>query len=255
MTARPTYTYAIAWAFDPGLIAGLSGVDGAPVHLVRHEDVVAVCSPLAPDWFDEDTRQARLHSLEAVETLARAHHAVVATVAGTGVVLPLRLMTIHDGDAGVAAMLHREHDRLRRDLDRLAGRVELGVKVYAGGVAPAGPPSASATPGRDYLRQRRAERNQRDHTRHAAAGAADRVEAALAALAVDRRRHRPQPAPLSGVPEDNVLNAAYLVERDRVSEFALLASRLAAHETAVRVDVTGPWAPYSFVDATGDGAP
>jgi hypothetical protein len=52
-----------------------------------------------------------------------------------------------------------------------------------------------------------------------------------------------------------VLNAAYLVERERVGEFAGLADRLAADETGIRVEVTGPWAPYSFVDAGPGGSP
>jgi len=37
-----SYTYAVARPFNPTQAAGLVGVDGAAIHLVRHQDLVAV---------------------------------------------------------------------------------------------------------------------------------------------------------------------------------------------------------------------
>ena len=39
-----TYTYAVARPFDAARIAGLHGVDGAPVRLIGYRNVVAVVS-------------------------------------------------------------------------------------------------------------------------------------------------------------------------------------------------------------------
>lgn len=43
----------------------------------------------------------------------------------------------------------------------------------------------------------------------------------------------------------NVLNAAYLVAREQAEGFVALVDR-ATGEEGVRVELTGPWAPYSF---------
>jgi hypothetical protein len=244
-----TYTYAVARPFDPAQAAGLVGVDGAAIHLVSHQDLVAVVSPLAPAAADEAALRARLETLAELEAIARAHHGVVAAVAACAPTLPFRLATVHRSDDRVAQLLRREHRRFRETLDRLAGRVEVGVKLYvqrAGASAGATPVAGSARVGRDYLRYRREQRDQRQQAWRRATAAAEQMDAVLAGLAVDRRQHRPQSAELSAAPGENVFNAAYLVDAGRAEELAALARRLGAENPQVTIEVTGPWPAYSF---------
>jgi hypothetical protein len=253
------YTYAVARPFDPALLAGLRGVDGAPVRLVRpvgpvgpggRGDVAAIVSPLAPDAASEDALHARLEDLTELEALARAHHAVVAMVAAHTVTVPFRLATVHHSEARVADLLLRRHDQLDALLDRFTGRVEIGVKVYA--TPDPGPsveaPAATSTPGRDYLQRRRRATRGREQAWQRATALARRIDAELGDLAVDRRHHQPQDPRLSGAAGENVLNAAYLVDADRATTFTDRARRLAGTD----VVVTGPWAPYSFTVADAD---
>jgi Gas vesicle synthesis protein GvpL/GvpF len=248
-----SYAYAVARPFDPARLAGVRGVDGAEVRLVRYRDLVAVVSPVPLAEFDEAALRAKLERLPWLEVTARAHHAVVQAVAARSVTLPLRLATVYRGDERVTEVLRQGHWRFRAALDLLAGRVELGVKVYADpqATAPATPPAASS-PGRDYLRRRRAQHRARDDARQRAAAAAAQVDAALAELAVDSRHRPPQSPQLSGARGENVLNVAYLVDAERAEELAARARRLEAEAPGVRVEVTGPWAPYSFAPPVGE---
>lgn len=257
-TCAYAYTYAVARPFDPALVAGLRGVDGAPVRLVRPDrrvgigDVAAVVSPLAPDAASEAALHARLEDLTALEALARAHHAVVAEVAAHSVTVPFRLATVHHGEERVADLLVRRYDELDALLERFTGRVEIGVKLYAN--PDSGPaveqPTATSRPGRDYLQRRRQATRGREQAWQQATTLAKRVDAELGVLAVDRRHHRPQDPQLSGAAGDNVLNAAYLVDTGLATTFTDRARRLAGPD----VVVTGPWAPYSFTvtDAAGE---
>ena len=127
-----SYTYAVARPFDPARAADLVGIDGTAIHLVRHQELVAVVSPLAPAAADETALRARLETLAELEAIARAHHGVVAAVAACTPTLPLRLATVHRGDERVAQVLRQEYRRFSETLDRLAGRVEVGVKIYVG---------------------------------------------------------------------------------------------------------------------------
>jgi len=238
--------YAIGRALDPADIAGLVGIDGAEVHLVTQRDLVAVVSA-APS--DEAALRARLEQLDELAAIAEAHHAVVAAVAALTVVAPFRLATIYQDGRRVRELLRQRYLEFEALLDRLAGTVEVGVKLYVDDRAPA--PATRSGSGRAYLRQLSQRHQRRDqHWRHATA-AAERVDTALGAHALDRSHHRPQPAQLSGAAGHNVLNAAYLVRAGHLAEFAELARRLATDEPDLRVEVTGPWAPYSF---TGDGS-
>ncbi|WP_028346088.1 GvpL/GvpF family gas vesicle protein [Bradyrhizobium murdochi] len=253
-----SYTYAVARPFNPTQAAGLVGVDGAAIHLVRHQDLVAVVSPLAPADADEAALRARLETLAELEAIARAHHRVVAAVAACTPTLPFRLATVHRTDDRVAQLLRREYRRFRETLDRFAGRVEVGVKIYvqhagasAGAmfVAEKTDGSGSAGAGRDYLRNRREQRNRRQHAWRRATTVAEQMDAVLAGLAVDRRQHRTQSAELSAAPGENVFNAAYLVDAGRAEELAARAQRLGAENPHVTLEITGPWPPYSFADS------
>jgi hypothetical protein len=244
---RASYAYAVARSFDPAQLAGVRGVDGAEVRLVSYRDLVAVVSPVPLTEFDEAALRTKLEWPPWLEATARAHHAVVDAVASSSVTLPLRLATVYRGDERVAEVLRQGYRRFRAALDRLAGRVELGVKVYTDpqASAPAAAPSASSSGG-DYLRRRQAQHRARDDAWQRATATAERVAATLAGLAVDSRQRPPQRPQLSGAPGENVLNAAYLVDAARTEEFAAMAMLLGAEAPGTPIELTGPWAPYSF---------
>lgn len=254
--AELTYVYAITRPQDRDApeITAVSGVGGATVRLVSYEDLAAVVSSVPASAFDEAALRERLEQMDTLESLARAHHAVVDAVAAHDTVLPLRLATVYRDDERVTEMLTRGRERFAAALDRLTGALEWGVKVYTE-PAPTGSPPASAEParetsgastGRDYLRRRKEQRQAADDAWRQASGFSDRVDGELCALALDVRHYRPQNPKLSGARGDNVLNAAYLVGGDDARAFAEAARALDGSAPGTRVELTGPWAPYSF---------
>lgn len=122
------YVFAIGRALDSAALAGLRGIDGAQVHLVPHRDLVAVVSTTP---LDEAALTARLERLDQLAAVAEVHHAVVAAVAALTVVAPFRLATIYRDEHRVRALLRDRYETFRALLDRLAGKVEVGVKLYA----------------------------------------------------------------------------------------------------------------------------
>jgi hypothetical protein len=245
VTTASRYVYAIGRPFDPAGLGDLAGIDGARIGLTAHRDLVAVVSAAPPD---EAALRSRLERLDELAVVAQAHHAVVAEVAHRTVVAPFRLATIYQDQRRVDELLRDRYDNFRATLDRLAGMVELGVKIYLERPPPV--PVASSGSGRAYLRQLGQRHQRRDDEWRAATAAAGRVDTTLSAYVLDRNHHRPQPAGLPGSTGHNLLNVAYLVPVTRAAEFAELARRVTAGEPALRAEVTGPWAPYSF---TGPG--
>ncbi|MFE0186809.1 GvpL/GvpF family gas vesicle protein [Streptomyces sp. NPDC058989] len=255
MTGTVSYAYAVARDAEGSLedtLAGLPGVADAPVRLVRtgqDADVVVAVSPVPAQDFEEDALRAHLEDLEWLESVARAHHRVIEALAARTTVLPLRLATVYLDDERVRLMLEDRRQAFTDRLSALDAHVEWGVKIYveaAAGQPDETPPDTGLSPGRAYLSHRRAQRHARDDAYREAEQVARRVEDAARAYAVDRVQHRPQQGELARGPGENVVNDAYLVPQRHAEGFRADVLRVAEGLPGVRVEVTGPWAPYSF---------
>ncbi|MEV4921485.1 GvpL/GvpF family gas vesicle protein [Streptomyces roseoverticillatus] len=270
MNAHPEellYAYAITRdAGAPGAdgLEMLTGVAGEPVGAVRHLGLATLVGPVPAAGFGEAALRASLEDIAWLEKAARAHQRVIDAVTATGAcVLPLRLATVYRDETGVRRMLADRHEQLGEALDRLDGRVEWGVKIHAAGSAAQAPAATGAGPrapraalsGRDYLRRRAAARHAHEEKARHEDEAARGIHAALSALAEQTRLYPPQHGPLAGPSGRNILNVAYLVRRESGDRFTSAVAGLAdlAPEDGVRLELTGPWAPYSFAGQITDG--
>jgi hypothetical protein len=248
---RAIWVYAVAHRVDDDWLDGVTGVDGGPVRAVTEAGLAAAVTTVSLDEFGEEPLRRHLEDLSWLDAMARAHHQVIEIIAGQGPVVPMRLATVFRDDRSVADLLGRERERFATALGEVAGQHEWGIKVYAaerpgpaGGPAPAR--DAPASPGAAYLRRRREALNASEDSRRAVLAGADAADAALGALATAPQLRPPQAPQLTGQAARMVLNAAYLVPQERSREFAAAADRVAARNPAVRIELTGPWPPYSF---------
>jgi hypothetical protein len=249
MTTGLRYVYAVCRPFGAALQSQIGGVAGAPPGLLTHHGLVAVVSTVPERDFAEEPLRQHLEDLDWLSETARAHQGVIDALTTVTTPLPLRLGTVFRDDSGVRVMLEEREEEFRRALERLDGRVEWGVKVYA---EPEPAPQAEETPqrpasGRDYLMQRRRRARASEDMWKRAESFASRLHGRLSAYAEESRLHNPQNAVLSGAAGRNVLNAAYLVPRAESEEFVELVDRTKDDEPGMRVELTGPWAAYSFV--------
>ncbi|GAB3007510.1 GvpL/GvpF family gas vesicle protein [Streptomyces pseudoechinosporeus] len=250
-------------------VADLRGVAGEPIRLLEFGDdapdgtpdtddapdrrppaLAAAVGPVPAADFDEASLKAGLEDLGWLEATARAHHAVVAALTGRGIaVLPLRLVTVYRDEDRVRQTLEARRDDFLPLLDRVTGHVELGVKIYAAPdtESPDPEPAKGLGVGRAYLAGRRRRRRSTEDAWEAAIDTAARLTELAGTLAVDRVAFRPQRGELAGqVPGPNVSNDAYLVPEDHVEDFRARVLAAAEGLPGVHVEVTGPWAPYSF---------
>jgi hypothetical protein len=164
----------------------------------------------------------------------------------------VRLVTVYRDDDRVRELLDERRAPLTAALERIAGRGEWGVKVYAERQADEEPqeqaPAGGASPGTSYLMRRRALHRRREDLSRRLAEQAEEICARVAKAAVATRRHPPQDPRLSGHAGQMLLNLACLVDEDRAGRFTGAVEEAAAATTGLRVEVTGPWPAYSFID-------
>lgn len=238
-TQEVVWVYAVADRTESRHLSGLAGVGGEPVRVVAEAGLHAVVGSVDAAAFGENSIAAMLADLTHIEAIGRAHHGVVASIAAESPVVPLRLATIYPDDMTVSMLLSEHREELAELLDSLRGTEEWGVQVYlgpAGGDAAAAPGPGRADPGQSWIE---------------AEASAWEIDRTLAGISVAARR---QPSPYLRPGSGSgwmVLNGVYLVDRWRAVEFTATAQQLAAEHATLRVEVTGPWPPYSFVDREG----
>ena len=238
------YAYAVVGPVDDALRAALGG----GLELVGGDDAAVVVGEVPLEEFAEDALTENLNDRAWLEEHARAHDEILHRLLPLTAVVPLRFGSIHNDRAGVEEFLEQGRDGFADALRRLRGRVELGVKVW---LDPARRPTDDSTApasGREYLEQRRQARERAASARAELDAALRSAHERLLAVADAGVLNRPQPRELTGSERDMVLNAAYLVP---VGDEALLeeVERLRDELPGLDVEVTGPWAPYNFVEA------
>jgi hypothetical protein len=253
MAETGRYLYAIARGIDRSALGGTQGIDGAPLDVVEHRGLSAVVSDVSLDEFGEGGLRRNLEDLAWLEKVARGHDDVVQTVAPLGPTAPIRLATICFGDEGVRSRLDEWYDALQRALDRVERRMEWSVKAYAPRTEPQAasssgerPSGADAGAGAAYLQRKRTETQDRQQAEERALRTAEAIHAALGEHAVAVRRLQPQDPRLTGHEGTMTLNGAYLVPVEEGDAFRSRVSALADEHPDARLEVQGPWPPYSF---------
>jgi gas vesicle protein GvpL/GvpF len=232
---------------------GLRGVAGESVRTILGGDLAAAVGTVGLDEFRGEELRRNFTDLDVFAVKARAHNAVVSAVRRAGPVLPVRMATIYRDDWRVCRFLLKEHEEIETGLRKISGREELGVRAYAdsnglaihGDVLPAQAGEASA---RGYLSRRRRQLVFRQEDFRLAAAEADRVHAALLRCAVDGKRRPPTEQFPSGDGLRTVFNGTYLVDGDVVELFMDAVASLERSTARIRLEVTGPWPPYSFAE-------
>jgi gas vesicle protein GvpL/GvpF len=256
------WVYAIAERVAATPLGQVRGVGEGPVRTVAAAGLTAVAEDVGLAEFGEEPLRRNLEDLDWLDATARAHHRVIDAVAQQGPLVPMRLATVYRDDANVAAMLAEREADFRSALRRISGRQEWGVKAYAdqhsgaGGEdsgATTGPSSPGTGAGAAYLRRRRDQLAAQKSARRETSASAEIIHAELSRYAAAARLHPPQAPQLTGSKAPMVLNSAYLLETGRGEDFAAAVADLAGQHPGLRLELTGPWPPYSFAGAGGEG--
>ena len=228
----PVYLYCVVTAGAAAPPSDIRGLDGACVRAVAAEGVAAWVSDL-PD--------APWAPIPATPARARAHDAVVRAAMAAETPVPARFGQRFADDEALRASLHPRHGDLVEALARVRGAVEMTVRVLLtpGGSA-AEPAPAPESPGRAYLAAARTRVRREAASRREAEILQGRIATAVAPLVRGEVL-----AP--GRASSETLSLSHLISRDAVGTYRAAVRALRDSDPALRLLVTGPWAPYTFV--------
>jgi hypothetical protein len=223
-----------------------TGLDGQPVYAIPHGRVAAVVSNVS----NGKIRPERRH-------LAAQQEVLQGLLSESGAVLPMSFGIIADGSPAVTRILARNQDALLRQLKRVAGKVEMGLKVswdvpnifeYFVSLHPELRRARDRFLGlnRNPSQEDKIELGRMfdhllndDRELHTA-----RVEEHLAPHCFEIRRNKCRH-------ESEVMNLACLVGREPEAQARFEAAIFTAaglFDNSYAFDYNGPWAPHNFVD-------
>lgn len=243
MSEQNKYLYGIIEEPHPRRF-GFSGVEDAEVYTINYQKMAAIVSDTLLQEVDPTRKNVRAHTVVQDEILKVYD------------LLPMGFGVIAHSDDEVQKLLERNYQIFVKELERLASKIEVGLKVFwdqeamikelqgerqdltkikAKINAAASPVEAQhllVEAGKLIERIAMEWRNKY----------AEQVYAALKGMAVDARLN----APL-GV--KNILNAAFLVDRAKESRFQKEVYELdSKYKGKVDFKYVGPLPPYSFVN-------
>jgi hypothetical protein len=241
-TVEPAYVYGVFSADKPTPTG--AGIGGAPLQQVVSDGLAALVSYLDDDELVLGREEMTTHARVLEEALA------------FGTVLPMRFGVVMEGEPAVKERLLDAHrDELTRQLDDLAGKVELRLRATYEEEA--------------LMREVVGEDREIAMLRNSLRGLSEDATyyerlrlGELVAAAVERRRAADATAildalaPLAldtrvaeGSHERMAFSGSFLVERERMPEFDAAVNALAEAEAGrTRLKYTGPLPPHSFVE-------
>jgi hypothetical protein len=219
---------------------GSAGIDGvhAVQSLVCGEFICWVCQVDQASFAEAVERN--MENLEWLALHGVRHQQVVGEVAEQTTIVPARFGTIFSGEPALFNDVQGRKAALKKVFARVAGGDEWGVKVFAERkVAPVA--LAEARSGKEYLQQKAARLNKRPQ----------RNDQELLDFATALAKVASDSAPsgkVSGAQPNLLWQATFLVPRGKRKQWdQALRNFVERWEGQRRIEVNGPWPPYSFV--------
>jgi hypothetical protein len=248
-TATPTtspegkYVYCIIESSEPRSFGPMGiGGRGDEVYTVHHQGLAAVVSN-TPLMVYDPTRDNVF-----------AHEQVNETVMREFTVLPMAFGALFRTEDDIIELMRGTEDALRDVLNKMAGKVEYGLKVNWDRdrviaeiereneeIRNLKEQITSRATGSTYFARMQLGRLVEQALSEQSDSYVREVYAALRDTAVASRANKP-------IGDKMIMNAAFLVEREREAEFDRKVKEIAAkYEGKLSFKYTGPWPPYNFV--------
>jgi len=244
MTAEGKYVYCIIETDEPRSFGPMGiGGRGDDVYTVHYNGLAAVVSN-TPIVVYDPTRENVF-----------AHEQVNETVMREFTVLPMAFGALFRTENDIVELIRGTYDALRDVLAKMEGKVEFGLKVnwdrdrviaeleeQNEEIRHLKEQITSRTTGSTYFARMQLGRLIDAALSEQADAYIRDVYSVLRDTAVASRANKP-------IGDRMIMNAAFLIERDREAEFDSKVKDIAAkYEGKLAFKYTGPWPPYNFVN-------
>jgi hypothetical protein len=235
------------------LVAGLSTLGEGGLY--------AIVSNEKEEEFSQENLEKNLSNLEWIKQKAYLHEKVIEQIMEQACVIPFKFGTLFNSEQTLKAMLVEHEDQFKADLEQLADKEEWGVKVYCDKeksrqtlnvqneeIKKIDDEINASSPGKAFILKKKREELLDNVLSKTLNTYIQESFDQLGRYCEGSRLNRVLPREATGRCEDMILNAAYLVAKDKVTQFNQEVDRLNSEgkEKGISLDLSGPWPPYNF---------
>ncbi len=234
-------------------------VDNA--HFFYYQHLYAVVSNVSADEFSEENLKKNLADLEWIKKKANVHEMVIETVMKNSCVIPFKFGTIFNTEENLKVMLKKHAEILKENLNNLRDKEEWGVKIYCDikklkeclsqqgdEILKIDKEISSSSPGKAFILKKKKGDLIKDIVNKRICEYGQESFERLKQIVIESKINKLLPKEVTERKDDMILNSAFLVEKNKVSDFMRILSTLRAQykDRGLFFDCTGPWPPYNF---------
>jgi hypothetical protein len=213
-----------------------------------------VVSDVSEERFSQEAVDKNVQDMQWLIEHAPLHENIVMDIIKKTTIVPLKFCTIFKNEKRVEEMLKEKYGSLKENLDRLTGKEEMSLKVFANAqiigreITKESPEiqklkeeKATKTPGVAYFVQQKIDVLLKDKIQQ-------QITRAIKELYYETAKHAVDVTKNPVLKEkDMVLNAAFLVDKNHIKEFIQETNIIKEKYPSLQIRITGPFAPYNFV--------
>ncbi|MBI5025124.1 MAG: GvpL/GvpF family gas vesicle protein [Nitrospirae bacterium] len=239
---------------------------GIGVYFIYHKGLYAVVSKVTESEFNEENLKNNLTNLEWIKTKVGIHERIIEEVMRDICVVPFKFATLFNNEDNLKAMFEEHAEELKTKLKHLEGKEEWGVKIYCDieklkenliqedeALLKISKEISASSPGKAFFSKKKKEELLNIAVNKKINEYGQYSFDRLREQSLKTRINKLLPKEVTERENDMILNSAFLVYKDKISDFISVVDILKAQYKGrgLFFDCTGPWPPYNFV-TTGD---
>ena len=259
------YLYCIREKCDKGF--SKTGLGGGQVYSVPYQDLEAVVSDVSLEEFgSEEIQKKAEEDVNWIKEKAQIHEEVIEQAMGKGTsqfvsVIPMQFGVIFKTKEKLEETLGNRYEELKKSLENLKGKQEWGVKVYLKEnifrktieekneqVLAKKKEIESMPKGMAFFAQKQIDKVVGQEKDKELGRITEEIFENLGQLAFSKNKSKLLEKDFSGMTEEMILNAFYLIEESKLDSFQKKVEELKEQYNSLgfKVEVSGPWPSYHF---------
>ena len=229
---------------------------------LKFDDFYVIVKYVSEGEFSEADFKRNLSDIQWVETNTREHIRVIGMIMEYTTVIPFKFGTIFNTKAGLQQFITDYTVSLTENFNNIRGKEEWAVKIYCNRkamseqidelsveAAALEEEIMASSPGKAYLLQRKKEDLIEKEMDRLCRDYGQKYFDEFKSLSESTSLSNLLPKEYTGREDTMILNAAFLVSKDNVSDFKWTFDTLRKKDenAGFIIEATGPWPPFSFI--------
>jgi hypothetical protein len=238
------------------------------VYSVEGKDMYVCVSKIDTDKFQDQIKKLLSELTKTAgavpsgaEGILRSHEDVVDTLMKQTTVVPFKFGTILKDEKAATKMLQDYEDKFKKLLSKFKEKAEWGLKIYSNnqefkkhltGEEPRlkklREKREKSSRGVAYLLGRKVEEELKDDVAARLAKINEFIFREAGKNAYEAKLNKTLPQKLTGKNKEMILNAAFLIEKEKVTHFCKQVKKIIEkyEPMGLTIELSGPWPPYNF---------